>query len=57
MIWNYVDPGIGGLILQGLIAGAAAIWLFFRRDIPALFRKIIRKKRDSFLYFFDFIPL
>ncbi len=44
MIWNYVDPGIGGLILQGLIAGAAAIWLFFRRDIPALFRKIIRKK-------------
>jgi hypothetical protein len=30
MIWNYVDPGIGGLILQGLIAGAAAIWLFFR---------------------------
>ncbi len=44
MIWNYVDPGIGGLILQGLIAGAAAFWLFFRRDIPALFRKIIRKK-------------
>jgi hypothetical protein len=47
MIWNYVDPGIGGLILQGLIAGAAAIWLFFRRDIPALFRKIIRKKEIS----------
>jgi hypothetical protein len=47
VIWNYVDPGIGGLILQGLIAGAAAIWLFFRRDIPTLFRKIIGKGRDS----------
>jgi hypothetical protein len=47
VIWNYVDPGIGGLILQGLIAGGAAFWLFFRRDIPALFRKIIRKKEIS----------
>jgi hypothetical protein len=44
MIWAYIDPGIGGLLLQGLIAGLAAIWLFFRKDIPAFFRRLIGKK-------------
>jgi len=44
MIWAYIDPGIGGLLLQGLIAGLAAMWLFFRKDIPAFFRRLIDKK-------------
>jgi hypothetical protein len=45
MIWAYIDPGIGGLLLQGLIAGLAAMWLFFRKDIPAFFRRLIGKKK------------
>jgi hypothetical protein len=44
MIWAYIDPGIGGLLLQGLIAGLAAMWLFFRRDIPAFFCRLIGKE-------------
>jgi len=44
MIWAYVDPGLGGLLLQALVAGMAAIWLFFRKDIPLFFQKLFGKK-------------
>lgn len=46
-MWLYIDPGIGGLVLQALIAGAAAVWLFFRKDIPNFFRALFRKKESQ----------
>jgi hypothetical protein len=47
MIWAYIDPGIGGLLLQGLIAGLAAMWLFFRKDIPAFSADLSAKRKNS----------
>ncbi len=46
-MWLYIDPGIGGLFLQALIAGAAAVWLFFHRDIPRFFQALFRKKEEK----------
>lgn len=36
-MWLYVDPGIGALVLQALIAGAAGVWLFFRKGLRRVF--------------------
>jgi len=44
-MWLYVDPGLGALVLQALVAGAAAGWLLFRRKVAALF--FWRKRKDE----------
>ncbi|MBX3003588.1 MAG: hypothetical protein KF821_02720 [Anaerolineales bacterium] len=37
---RYLDPGSGSLIIQLLIAGAAAISYFFRHSIGSFFKKL-----------------
>ncbi|GIV25418.1 MAG: hypothetical protein KatS3mg026_1110 [Bacteroidia bacterium] len=44
-MWLYVDPGLGALVLQAIIAGAAAAWLLFRKSIARLF--FWRKHKDT----------
>lgn len=33
MIFAYIDPGAGSLLIQALIAGLVAIPIFFRRQL------------------------
>lgn len=47
MKWLYLDPGIGGLILQGLAAGAIGVWVFFRKQIGSLFNRLRGKKNPD----------
>jgi hypothetical protein len=39
LIFAYIDPGSGSLIIQGLIAGLVAIPVFFRHQIARFVRK------------------
>lgn len=45
----YVDPGIGLLVLQAIIAALATAWLYFRKGLGFLFfwRRFLRKDSPS----------
>ncbi|MBX3046485.1 MAG: hypothetical protein KJZ53_05135 [Anaerolineales bacterium] len=43
---QYLDPGSGSLILQLIIAGAAAVSYAFRHSIGRLF-KVFRRNKDE----------
>ena len=40
LIFAYIDPGSGSLIIQGLIAGLVAIPVFFRHQIARFLRRV-----------------
>jgi hypothetical protein len=40
MIFAYLDPGAGSMIVQALIATALAVPLFFRSKVSAVVRKL-----------------
>lgn len=40
LIFAYIDPGSGSLIIQALIAGLVAIPIFFRHQISRALRAI-----------------
>jgi hypothetical protein len=46
LIFAYIDPGSGSLIVQALIAGLVAIPIFFRHQITRLVRSV-RGKDDA----------
>jgi hypothetical protein len=39
MIFAYIDPGAGSLVIQALIAGALAVPFFFREKLSRIFRR------------------
>ena len=39
---GYIDPGLGGLLVQSLIAGALTVIYFFRNSFTKVFRGIKR---------------
>ena len=44
----YIDPGAGGLIIQAIIGGIAAISLFFKKiklKIKSLLIKLFKKRK------------
>ena len=51
LVFAYVDPGTGSLIIQAIIAGAVAIPLFFRnqiiRGVSAVKRAMGRDRTDA----------
>ncbi len=40
LIFAYIDPGSGSLIIQALIAGLVAIPIFFRHQISRFLRTV-----------------
>ena len=45
MFLAYIDPGTGSIVLQALIGGIFAVWLFFRVQISSLFSKIFSRHK------------
>ena len=44
---SYIDPGLGGLLVQSLIAGVLTVVIFFRNTISKIFsplKRLFRKK-------------
>lgn len=46
LIFAYIDPGSGSLMVQALIAGLVAIPVFFRHQIARLVRSV-RGREDA----------
>ena len=44
-MWAYIEPGSGLLILQAIIAGMAAAWLFIKKQGRAFLTALGLKKR------------
>lgn len=40
MVFAYIDPGAGSMVIQAVIAGALAIPFFFRTQVARLFARI-----------------
>ena len=40
--FGYIDPGLGGLVVQSLIAGALTVVYFFRNSFAKVFGAIKR---------------
>ncbi len=50
MIFAYIDPGSGSLIIQGLIAGLVAIPIFFRAQLANgvhAIKRVLGRDADS----------
>jgi len=47
LIFAYIDPGSGSLIIQGLIAGLVAIPVFFRHQIARVIRTVRGKDEQT----------
>ena len=43
LIFAYIDPGSGSLVVQALIAGLVAIPVFFRHQIARVVRSLRRQ--------------
>lgn len=46
----YIDPGLGGLLVQSLIAGCLTVVYFFRNSISRMFsaiKGVFVSKKDS----------
>ncbi len=46
LIFAYLDPGSGSLLIQALIAGLVALPIFFRHQIARFVRAIRGEKTD-----------
>lgn len=46
MVFAYIDPGSGSMLIQVLIAGALAVPFFFRNAIAGVVRRV-RGGRDQ----------
>jgi hypothetical protein len=46
LLFAYIDPGTGSIVLQMLIAGAVGIVVFFRNQINRVFQLFKPKKRS-----------
>ncbi|GIV22365.1 MAG: hypothetical protein N3A68_07255 [Bacteroidia bacterium] len=44
-MWAYIEPGSGLLLLQAIIAGMAAAWLFLKRKGISFLTALGLKKR------------
>ena len=40
MVFSYIDPGSGGMLIQILLAGVLAVPFFFRNAIAGVFRRV-----------------
>jgi hypothetical protein len=47
LIFAYIDPGSGSLMIQALIAGMVALPIFFRHQISRLIRTVRRQDESS----------
>ena len=39
MVFAYIDPGAGSLVIQAIIAGALSVPFFFRQKLSRIFRR------------------
>ena len=39
MVFAYIDPGAGSLVIQGVIAAALAVPFFLRQKLSRIFRR------------------
>jgi hypothetical protein len=46
MIFAYIDPGAGSMLIQGLLAGLLAVPFFFRTQLGRLVDRFRRQRRD-----------
>ena len=47
LVFAYIDPGSGSLIIQALIAGLVAVPIFFRHQIRRLVRTLRGKDEQA----------
>jgi len=47
LVFAYIDPGAGSLIIQALIAALVSIPFFFRNAIRSTFGRLRRKPADG----------
>ena len=47
LVFAYIDPGAGSLIIQAIIAGLVSIPFFFRNAIRSTFGRLRRKPADG----------
>lgn len=47
LIFAYIDPGSGSLVVQALIAGIVAVPIFFRRQIARFVHRVRSDERDD----------
>ena len=47
LLFAYIDPGAGSLVIQAIIAGLVSIPFFFRNAIRSTFRRFRRKPSDA----------
>lgn len=47
LIFAYIDPGSGSLVIQALIAGIVAVPIFFRRQISRFVRSVRGDERQT----------
>ena len=47
LIFAYIDPGSGSLVIQALIAGIVAVPIFFRRQISRFVRSVRGSEHEA----------
>jgi len=47
LVFAYIDPGAGSLVIQAIIAGLVSIPFFFRNAIRSTFGRFRRKPTDG----------
>ena len=47
LVFAYIDPGAGSLVIQAIIAGLVSIPFFFRNAIRSTFGRFRRKPTDA----------
>ena len=47
LIWGYIDPGSGSMLLQVILAGVLAVPFFFRRVIADAWHKVRGDRNDA----------
>lgn len=47
MVFAYIDPGSGGLLIQVLLAGLLAVPFFFRNAIAGVVRRVRGERGET----------
>jgi len=47
MVFAYIDPGAGSLVIQAILAAALAIPFFLRTQLGALVQRVRGRRPDS----------
>lgn len=47
LVFAYIDPGAGSLIIQAVIAAAVSVPFFFRNAFRSMFARLRGKKADG----------